>query len=83
MAGGEAWPEVTPDVGQVASGGGCGQRHDRGQTLTDQDTDVPSRVGSLLDQIDDPIVQVTADGAYDGARPHIRRSRSTAMASKL
>src|SRR3954451_2797831 len=37
------------------------------QTLTDQDTDDPSQVGPLLDQIDEPIVQVTADGAYDGA----------------
>src|ERR1700733_7624126 len=37
------------------------------QTLTDQDVDDPSQVGSLLDQIDDPMVQVTADGAYDGA----------------
>jgi transposase len=37
------------------------------QTLTDQDIDDPSQVGPLLDQIDDPIVQVTADGAYDGA----------------
>jgi hypothetical protein len=37
------------------------------QTLTDQDVDDPSQVGSLLDQLDDPIVQVTADGAYDGA----------------
>ncbi len=37
------------------------------QTLTDQDTDDPSQVGPLLDQIDDPIVRVTADGAYDGA----------------
>jgi len=37
------------------------------QTLTDQDADDPSQVGPLLDQIDDPIVQVTADGAYDGA----------------
>jgi transposase len=36
------------------------------QTLTDQDTDDPSQVGPLLDQIDDPISQVTADGAYDG-----------------
>ena len=33
------------------------------QTLTDQDIDDPSQVGPLLDQIDDPIVQVTADGA--------------------
>jgi hypothetical protein len=37
------------------------------QTLTDQDVDDPSQPGSLLDQIDEPIVQVTADGAYDGA----------------
>jgi len=37
------------------------------QTLTDQDTDDPSQVGPLLDQIDEPIVRVTADGAYDGA----------------
>ncbi len=36
------------------------------QTLTDQDTDDPSRLGPLLNQIDDPIGQVTADGAYDG-----------------
>jgi hypothetical protein len=36
------------------------------QTLTDQ-TDDPSQVAPLLDQIDDPIGQVTADGAYDGA----------------
>jgi hypothetical protein len=27
------------------------------QTLTDQDVDDPSQVGSLLDQIDDPIVR--------------------------
>ncbi len=37
------------------------------QTLTDQDTDDPSQVAPLLDQIDDPIGRVTADGAYDGA----------------
>jgi len=38
-----------------------------GQTLTDQDADDPSQVAPLLDQIEDPIVRVTADGAYDGA----------------
>jgi len=37
------------------------------QTLTDQDADDPSQVGPLLEQIDDPIGQVTMDGAYDGA----------------
>jgi len=36
------------------------------QTLTDQDTDDPSQVAPLLDEIDGPIAQVTADGAYDG-----------------
>ena len=36
------------------------------QTLTDQDVDDPSQVAPLLDQIDDPIARVTADGAYDG-----------------
>jgi hypothetical protein len=36
-------------------------------TLTDQDADDPSQVGPLLDQIDKPIGQVTADGAYDGS----------------
>jgi transposase len=36
------------------------------QTLTNQDADDPSQVGPLLDQIGDPIGQVTADGAYDG-----------------
>jgi hypothetical protein len=45
------------------------------QTLTDQDVDDPSQVGSVLDQIDDPIVQVTADGASDGA-PHLSDDRA-------
>jgi hypothetical protein len=36
------------------------------QTLTDQNADDLSQVGRLLDQIDELIVQVTADGAYDG-----------------
>ena len=44
-------------------------------TLTDQDVDDPSQVGSVLDRIDDPIVQVTADGASDGA-PHLSDDRA-------
>jgi transposase len=36
------------------------------QELTDQDVDDASQVAPLLDQIDDEIAQVTADGAYDG-----------------
>ncbi len=34
--------------------------------LTDQDVDDASQVGPLLEQIELPIEQVTADGAYDG-----------------
>jgi hypothetical protein len=30
VAGGEAWREVSPDMAQAASGGGRGERHDRG-----------------------------------------------------
>jgi hypothetical protein len=51
------------------------------QTLTDQDADDPSQVGPLLHQIDDPIVQVTADGAYDGA-PTYQTIAATATASR-
>ncbi len=36
------------------------------QTLTDQDTDDPSQVAPLLDQIDRQVDRLTADGAYDG-----------------
>jgi hypothetical protein len=35
-------------------------------TLTDQDAGDVSQVAPLLDQIDGPIGQFTADGAYDG-----------------
>ena len=34
--------------------------------LTDQNTDDPSQVAPLLDQVDGEIDQFTADGAYDG-----------------
>ncbi len=33
--------------------------------LTTNDVDDSTRVGTLLDQIDDPIASFTADGAYD------------------
>ena len=35
-------------------------------TLTDQDVSDEPQVGPLLEQIEPPIEQVTADGAYDG-----------------
>ena len=34
--------------------------------LTDQDVDDASQVGLLLEQIEPPLEQITADGAYDG-----------------
>lgn len=34
--------------------------------MTDQDDGDATQVEALLDQIDDPIGQFTADGAYDG-----------------
>lgn len=37
------------------------------QTLTAQNSNDPSQVGLLIGQIDDLIVQVTADSAYDNA----------------
>jgi len=37
------------------------------QTLTEKEIGDPSQVGPLLDQIQEDIEQVTADGAYDGA----------------
>lgn len=37
--------------------------------MTDQDGGDASQVQALLDQIDDPIGQFTADGAYDGNQP--------------
>jgi hypothetical protein len=38
--------------------------------LTDQDVDDASQVGLLLEQIEPPLEQVTADGAYDGEPTH-------------
>ncbi len=83
MVGGEAWREVAPDLQSASQPARPGDRLRRwrklplavdvasgvivAQTLTDQDTDDPSQVGPLLDQVDDPIGRVTADGTYDGA----------------
>jgi len=46
---------VDADTGQIVA-----------SILTEQDVDDPSQVGPLLDQIEQEIAQVTADGAYDG-----------------
>jgi hypothetical protein len=50
-------------------------------TLTDQDVDDASQVGPLLEQIEPPIEQVTADGAYDGEPTYQRiAARDAAIA---
>jgi hypothetical protein len=67
MAGGQAWCEIAPDVAQVHLAVDAASGMIVAQTLTDQDADDPFQVGPLLDQIDDPIDRITADGAYDGA----------------
>jgi transposase len=46
---------VDADTGQIVA-----------SIMTEQDVDDPSQVGPLLDQIEQEIVQITADGAYDG-----------------
>jgi hypothetical protein len=51
------------------------------RTLTYQDTDDPSRVAPLLDQIDGQITRVTADGAYDGT-PTYQAIAAHGMASR-
>ena len=43
--------------------------------LTDQDVDDPSQVGPLLDQIEQKVASVTADGAYDGEPTYERIAR--------
>lgn len=47
---------VDADTGMIAA-----------QVLTDQHTDDPSQVSPLLDQIDEEIDKIIADGVYDGA----------------
>src|SRR3954465_12324848 len=61
--------------------------------LTDRDEDDAAQVGPLLDQVEDPVASVTADGAYDQesvyaavAEPHpgadvVVPPRSTAVPS--
>jgi hypothetical protein len=51
------------------------------QTLIDQDVDDPSKVVSLLDQIEGEIAKVMADGVYDGA-PTYETSRHMVTISK-
>ena len=97
MAGGEAWREAALDLQSASRPAPPGDRLRRwrklhlavgaasgmivAQTLTDQDVDDPSQVGPLLEQIEDPSGQMTADDAYDG-RPTYQTSGAQAMASR-
>jgi len=53
-------------LAQAAPGAGCRQRRHHCTVMTDQDAGDASQVEPLLDQIEMPIGQFTADGAYDG-----------------
>ncbi|WP_455289017.1 hypothetical protein [Cupriavidus necator] len=61
--------EIAPQMVQAASRSRCRKRHDCSPDAHDQDGDDPSQVALRLDQIDDPIGHVTADGAYDDGAP--------------
>ncbi len=62
----KAWRQIASQVAHTASGTGCRQRRDHRSHHADQDTGDASWVEPLLDQIDSPIGQFTADGADDG-----------------
>jgi len=66
MAGGETRCQITSELAKIAPGSGCRQRRHH-HLMTDQDAGDASQVGALLDQIDAPTGQFTADGAYDGS----------------
>ncbi len=58
---------------QAAFGGWRRQRHDRGADADRSGRGRSVPVGPLLDQIDDPIDRITADGAYDAPTRRLRR----------
>ncbi|MBB2755819.1 UNVERIFIED_ORG: hypothetical protein GGI57_006570 [Rhizobium aethiopicum] len=65
MAGRKASNQILSGMAQAALGAGCRQRRHH-RTCHDEDAGDASQVEPLLDQIDMPIDQFTADGAYDG-----------------
>jgi hypothetical protein len=66
MAGSQTWCEIRRKWHKLHLAVDAGSGMSVAQTLTDQDADDPSQVAPLLDQIDGPLVRMTADGAYDG-----------------
>jgi hypothetical protein len=66
MAGGKAWRESRRTWRKLHLAVDAASGMIVAQTLADQDVDDASQVGPLLDQTNEPIDQVTADGAYDG-----------------
>ena len=49
--------------------------------MADQDAGDASQLEALLDQIDDPIGQFTADGAYDGKPAYAAVTKHSAVAT--
>src|SRR5437588_7615601 len=65
MVGREARHEPAPVVAKLHIGVDADTGRVVAAALTTNDVDDGSQVGSLLDQIDNPIASFTGDGAYD------------------
>ena len=68
MAGREAWHPAPPGLEEAAPC--CGRETGTivASTLTSKEVDDAAELGPLLDQIDEPLAAVIADGAYDQDR---------------
>ena len=66
MAGREAWHPAPPRLEEAAPGRRTGTIV--ASTLTSKEVDDAAELSALLDQIDEPLAAVIADGAYDQDR---------------
>jgi hypothetical protein len=65
MADRETRHPAPPRLEEAASRCRCQDRQIVASTLTGKEVDDAAELGSLLDQVDDPLAAVVADGAYD------------------
>ena len=68
MAGREAWHPAPPRLAQAAPGRRCQDRHDRRLDPDQQGGRRCRRTRPVLDQVEEPLAAVVADGAYDQDR---------------
>lgn len=71
MAGREALCQVPSAMAELALDADSGEII--AHVMTDQNAGDATQVEALLDQIDDPFGQFTADGAYDAITKHLLR----------